>query len=254
MRERFSFKDFIRECSIEESCYRLHYKSGYRNLGARVSVPRELFNTAPFNRSAYDFLQFFREEIFEFGLIEFPDLPVNLSNYTVAMRSPLEHSYSANPYLTEPCQSPHQDTPPYPTAFWLGEERKLSATWVMTDLAVEAFTEAQRSRNYASIEEIHKALVPKSLEQQSSILLNYRPGLLLIDNSEHHQLYHAKTCRFNNKEFLQDLNHDTPMYTFNEVGLLNYMDSLDEQRGFAHRDQQEAKWVREFNSSKQSDG
>lgn len=246
MRKTFTFNDFVQPCHLEEKIYQLKYKSCTRNLGARITIPEELMGAYPYNVSAYDFLQFFRKQIFEFGIIEIPQLPLNLSNYTVAMLAPEEHQYSQNPYLNERCQSPHQDTPPYPTAFWLGDERKLSATWVLTDLAVEQFFDERKASPQKSIETIHRTIVPKTIEDQSSLLLNYQPGLLLIDNSNHHQLYHAKTCRFENRELTPTLQHDNPMYSFNEVGLLNYMDNLDEKRGQQNKDEEEKDWVREF--------
>jgi len=246
MRKTFTFKDFIHACHIEENTYQLKHKSGVRPLGAKIIVPKELLGTYPYNASAYDFLQFFRQEIYEYGIIEIPELPLNLSNYTVAMRAPEEHQYSSNPYLSESCQSPHQDTPPYPTAFWLGKERLLSATWIMTDLAAEQFFEALHKSPQQSIETIHRAIVSKTLKNQSALLLNHRPGLLLIDNSSHHQLYHAKTCRFENRKAMPNQQQDNPMYSFNEVGLMHYIDTLDEQRGTEHRDEEERAWVRQF--------
>ncbi len=246
MRKKFTFKDFIHTCEIEENTYQLKHRNGTRQLGAKITVPKELLSTHPYNVSAYDFLQFFRQEIHEYGIIEFPELPLNLSNYTVAMRAPEEHKYSANPYLSESCQSPHQDTPPYPTAFWLGKERLFSATWVMSDLAAEQFFEEQHKSPQQNIEMVHRAIVPKTLNEQTALLLNHNPGLLLIDNSSHHQLYHAKTCRFENRKAMPNQQQDTPMYSFNEVGLMHYIDTLDEQRGTEHRDDEERAWVRQF--------
>ena len=244
MRKKFTFKDFIHECHIEENTYTLKHSNGTRQLGAKIIVPKERLGTHPYNVSAYDFLHFFRNEIYEYGIIEFPELPLNRSNYTVAMRAPEEHQYSANPYLSESCQSPHQDTPPYPTAFWLGNERLFSATWIMTDLAAEQFFEEQRMLPQQSIERVHRTVVPKTLCDQSALLLNHTPGLLLIDNSDHHLLYHAKTCRFDNRNSMPNQQQDNPMYTFNEVGLMHYIDSLDELRGTEHRDEEERDWVR----------
>ena len=244
MRKTFTFNDFIHACQIEENTFQLQYKNGTKQLGAKIVIPPELLGTHPYNASAYDYLQFFRQAIYEYGIIEIPELPLNLSNYTVAMKAPEEHRYSSNPYLSESCQSPHQDTPPYPTAFWLGKERLLSATWVMTDLAAEQFFEEQQKSPQQSIETIHRAIVPKTLRDQSALLLNHQPGLLLIDNSGHHQLYHAKTCRFENRKTMPNQQQDNPMYTFNEVGLMHYIDTLDEQRGKEHRDEEERAWVR----------
>ena len=245
-RKRFTFSDFIKECEIQENTVSLQYKSGVQSLGVKVFVPESIRQQYPYNASAYDFLQFFRKEIYEYGIIEFPDLPVNRSNYTVAMKAPEEHGYSANPYLYEQCQSPHQDTPPYPTAFWLGKERQLSATWIMTELAVEYFQKQQHRFPELSIEDIHRRVVPETLKQGSAILRNYTPGLILIDNSQHHRLYHAKTCRFQNRRQLAEISHDSPMYSFNEVGLLHYIDSLDEQRGADDRNAEERNLVQQF--------
>lgn len=242
----FSFNDLSKKCEVHEGCFQLNSSAGLKKLGARVIVPEVLFETFPFNSSAYSFLQELRGEIFEYGLIEFPNLPVNKINHTVAMRSPKEHSYSSNPYLTEPCQSPHQDTPPYPTAFWLNEVRRYFATWIMTDIAVEDFYQFSRANSNMNIEEIHRQLVPQSLQQQTGLLLNHQPGLLLIDNSARHSLYHAKTCKFDAVLANPGYDSDTPMYTFNEVGLLNYMDELDSRRGQGFRDSDEVERVREF--------
>jgi len=43
---------------------------------------------------------------------------------------------------------------------------------------------------------IHQQLLPAALANGSALLLNHEPGLLLIDNSEHQQLYHCRTCNF----------------------------------------------------------
>lgn len=245
-RPQFSFKDIAEECAIEYDYLTLKHSNGVRQFGAKISVKPDQFNNFPYNASAYDFLQFLRQEIYEFGVIEIPGLPINKQNYTVAMKAPAQHSYSSNPYLTEPCQSPHQDTPPYPTAFWLPSERLISATWLLSDLGAQRFHHYRQRHREQSIEKAHEVLVPQTIEAQEGLLVNYQPGLILIDNSQHHQLYHAKTQRFENIKMGISIETDTPMYSFNEQGLLNYMDSLDEQRGPANKNQQEAFAVAEF--------
>jgi hypothetical protein len=71
-----------------------------------VIVPPELMVRAPYNNSAYDFLQFLRAAIQEYGTLEFPHLPVNPRNHTLAQRAPEQHLYSSNTYLTGHCQHP----------------------------------------------------------------------------------------------------------------------------------------------------
>jgi hypothetical protein len=63
------------------------------------------------------------------------------------------------------------------------------------------------------------------------VLLNQDPGLLLIDNSAHCALCHARTCHFDAVEAADEALRDSPMYAFNEVGLLEHLRSLDERRG-----------------------
>lgn len=231
-RIRFSLTDIEQESEVIE----LPYTLDGNPLGKIVHIPKALHNTFPFNSTAYDFLQFFRQEIFKYGVIEFPDLPVNRTNYTLAQRSPDEHRYSSNPYLTDYCQSPHQDTPPYPTAFWLDSPRQYSSTWIMSTNAVTNFMSFRQQHSNLSIDDVHKQLVQQTLKDGTGLLLNQKPGLLLIDNSQHRSLYHARTRNFdaipNDNEALED----APMYAFNEVGLLNYIDMLDERRGPDHRD------------------
>jgi hypothetical protein len=238
----FAFSDIAAECEVVSG---VHHLDG-RDLGLRIHVPQALQGRFPFNCSAYDFLQFLRPQIHQYGLIEFLGLPLNPSNYTLAQRAPQQHGYSSNPYMTDRCQSPHQDTPPYPTAFWLAEPRRFFATWVMSTRGLQNFLSAQRQTPAAEIEALHRRLVPQSLRDDTGLLLNQSPGLLLIDNSPHHALYHARTCDFVAQAQTPDFAEDAPMYAFNEVGLLNYMDALDSRRGAAHRDARETAHVREF--------
>lgn len=116
----FNFSDIEAECHLETGSYSLDG----RTIGATILVPPGLYHRYPYNATAYGFLQQLRQPIYEFGTIEFPGLPVNKCNHTVAMRHPHQHGYSDNPYLTRFCQDPHQDTPPYPSAFWLGRAYK----------------------------------------------------------------------------------------------------------------------------------
>jgi len=245
-RHAFSFSDLIQDCRVEENTYCLQSKQGQKDLGLKIVVPSALFNSFPYNCSAYDFLQYLRKEIFQYGVIEFPGLPLNKQNYTVVMRAPKEHTYSSNPYLTEGCQSPHQDTPPYPTAFWLGAHRRYFATWLMTDLAMERFYSENARVPSNTVEALHRELVPESLQNNTAVLVNHTPGLILIDNSDRHWLYHAKTCKFDVVAEEPDYQSDSPMYSFNEIGLLHYIDSLDTRRGQDDRNQQELLQVKQF--------
>jgi hypothetical protein len=241
-RKAFEFSDIAQECQLEQHCYTLDNK----RLGLKITVPPELYQQHPFNASAYAFLQYLRPQIAEFGIIEFAHLPLNKTNYTLAQRAPKEHLYSSNNYLTDLCQQPHQDTPPYPTAFWLDAPRQYFATWVMSRTGVNTFIEFQRKNPQLSIEEIHQQLVPASLARQTGILLNQTPGLLLIDNSEQQSLYHARTCNFEAINKTPSYPSDNPMYAFNEVGLLNYIDILDSQRGNEYKDVHDLEDVKTF--------
>jgi len=236
MRQRFTFKDLCQEASIIENTYSLDQQA----LGLRIHVPESLHNTFPFNTNAYDFLQFLRPQILEYGLIEIPSLPLNPLNHTLAQRDPSEHSYSQNAYLTGRYQDPHQDTPPYPTAFWLAQARRHSATWVISKNMLENYyheklnspEHAHSSVTHAS-ESLHQKLVAQSLQEGTGILVNQQAGLLLIDNSTHNHLYHARTSTLT--ETTSTKLSDAPLHAFNEVGLLNYIDQLDERRTQAHR-------------------
>ena len=234
-RQPFNFEDIARECRLETGCHALH-GHGAPRLGVRVHVPPELRGRYPYCASAYAFLQQLRAPILEFGLVEFPGLPVNPVNHTLAQRAPREHGYSSNPYLTGECQHLHQDTPPYPTAFWLGARRRFFGTWVTALPGLRSFLDYQCEHPLASLEEVHRALVPATLAAGTGAVLNREPGLLLIDNSEHCQLYHARTCDFEAVAAEPGYAADTPMYAFNEVGLLHYIDTLDSRRGGGHRD------------------
>lgn len=228
----FSFADFEQECRVEVGCYQLESCS----LGLKIYVPEQLWNRYPFNATAYALLQQLREQIFEFGTVEFPCLPVNRVNHTLAQRAPWEHAYSSNTYLTDHCQQPHQDTPPYPTGFWLGEDRRYFSTWVLSLQGVNEFFEYAQLNPQLSVEDLHKLLVSASLKQHRGLLLNQQPGLLLIDNSEHHQIYHARTCNFDRLVTEKNIEAESPMYAFSEIGLMNYIDVLDSRRGQHNRD------------------
>lgn len=237
-RARFNFNDIEQECQIQYASHQLDGKA----LGIRILVPSEIQSSPIFSGSVYGFLQQLREPIFEYGTIEFPDLAFNKTNYTLAQKAPWQHLYSTNHYLTDFCQHPHQDTPPYPTAFGLEQPRKYFATWLMSVKGVNHYYEQQRARSGVSADELHKALVNKSLANGTGILVNQQPGLILIDNSNHRNLYHARTACFDLLEQHQpsQAEQDVPMYAFNEVGLMNYIDQLDSRRGQAYRDAKDA--------------
>jgi hypothetical protein len=241
-RQSFTLGDIASECQLVEATHTLDN----RTLGLRINVPAALYKQYPYNASAYAWLQELRESIFEYGIIELPDLPLNRCNHTVAMRHPAEHQYSDNPYLNSFFQSPHQDTPPYPTAFWLGAKRHFAATWVMSVKGLEAFQRLQNAKPACKLETIHRELVPQLLQQQQSLLLNTRPGLLLLDNSESHALYHARTCLFDAVAANPDTLTDTPSYAYNEVGLLHHIDQLDSRRGDTDRDESDLNAVKTF--------
>ncbi|MBA6411803.1 hypothetical protein H2508_01605 [Parahaliea sp. F7430] len=238
----FTFADIESDCVIETG----HYRLDGRSLGMRIRVPEPLMQQAPYNSSAYDFLQQLRPQIFAYGLLEFPNLPLNPQNHTLAQRAPQQHAYSSNPYMTDFCQSPHQDTPPYPTAFWLDAPRQYFATWVMSERGLEKFYRQGQGLAASELEALHRELVPASLAEGWGLLLNQQPGLLLIDNSHHQSLYHARTCNFAAQDAQPDFCQDEAMYAFNEVGLLNYIDMLDSRRGTQHRDSDEVERVRQF--------
>lgn len=248
-RKPFTLADLAQECRIETGCYALHGINTPRRIGAKVFVPGELLQRYPYNASAYAFLQALRSDIYEYGTIEFPGLPLNRSNYTIAMRAPREHSYSSNPYLTGECQHLHQDTPPYPTAFWLENEREFFATWIVSLPGLQRYAQFTREHPGMTMNDVHRTLVPESLGNGTGIVVNHSPGLILIDNSEHQQLYHARTCRFAAVEKNPGYMQDAPMYAFNEIGLLNYIDTMDEQRGMQDRDNDEKAEIARFMQS-----
>lgn len=244
-RAAFTFEDILCDCEVATECFRID-DGRERWLGARVYVPEELRGRYPYNGTAYGFLQELRATIFELGVLVFPDLPLNRTNHTLAQRDPSEHAYSRNPYLTGRCQSPHQDTPPYPTAFWLGAPRELSATWLLSSSGAESFYRFQQANPGLSIEEVHRRLVPETLSAHSGLLLNQDPGLLLIDNSSHCALYHARTCNFETLDQTSGELRDAPMYAFNEVGLLEHLHSLDERRGTSDLSDDDLAQVKRF--------
>jgi hypothetical protein len=251
-RKTFTFADLARECRIETGCYALHGLSNPRRTGARIFVPDALQQRYPYNASAYVFLQELREAIFEHGTIEFPGLPLNRTNHTIAMRAPREHGYSSNPYLTGECQHLHQDTPPYPTAFWLDEERYFFATWLVSLPGLQRYTQFISEHPGMAMNNVHRILVQESLSLGTGIVINHSPGLLLIDNSEKQQLYHGRTCRFDAIEKNPHYTQDAPMYAFNEIGLLNYIDTMDERRGMQDRDEQDKTEVENFISEERT--
>ena len=244
-RQPFTLADLAAECRVESGCHALHGPAAPR-LGLRIHVPPALHGRYPYNASAYAFLQQLREAIHTHGLVELPGLPVNRCNHTIAMRAPREHAYSRNPYLTGECQHLHQDTPPYPTAFWLGEERRFFATWIVSVPGLHRYAQFTREHPQMTMNAVHRVLVPESLSNGTGIVCNHTPGLLLIDNSAHQGLYHARTCRFDAVAAAPDYRHDAPMYAFNEIGLLHYIDTMDERRGAADRDPDERAAVAEF--------
>lgn len=250
-RVAFELTDLLSECQVQESCYRLDGRA----LGLKIFVPQALQNQYPFNASAYAFLQQLRTAIWEYGTIEFPDLPVNKINHTLCQRAPKQHRYSTNPYMTGSCQHLHQDTPPYPTAFWLGHSRHYYATWVTSvqgedryfDYLDKALAEgAQTAFDGEQLDEVHRFLVAESLANGSGLLLNQQPGLLLINNSQRHRLYHARTCQFAAVSRNPDYLSDTPMYAYNEQGLLNYIDQLDSRRGSEDRCSEDLQQVKAY--------
>lgn len=241
-RVAFSFADIEKDCPIETGCYQL----GTHVFGARVHIPKNLFDQPPYNSTAYAFLQLLRNAILSYGTIEFPNLPVNPCNYTIKLKSPKEHLGNPNPFITDECQSPHQDTPPHPTAFWLDGERKFFATWIMNTEACNRFSQYQQQNAAMSVNDIHKVLVSESMQNGTGMLMNQQQGLLLLDNSDHHQLYHARTCNFKAVEKIPDYKKDSPMYAFNETGLLNYMNTLDIYRGEKHKSDSETANVKAF--------
>jgi hypothetical protein len=241
-RTPFNFADISKDCQIETGCHQL----GKKRFGLKIHIPEELKSQYPYNASAYDFLQFLRPAILQHGTVELPNLAVNPSNYTIKLKSPREHIGNPNPFISDECQSPHQDTPPYPTAFWLSGQRQFYATWVMNEQASERFYQYQQAKPELSIKQLHQILVNESLNQGTGLLLNQEPGLLLIDNSQHHKLYHARTCNFAAIAAQPNFEKDSPMYAFNEIGLLNYIDTLDIHRGEADKNQAEAEQVRAF--------
>ena len=91
-RPAFSFDDIAAECTVTTGCYRLDG----RLLGLRIAVPEALHGCHPFNASAYDFLQQLRKEIFKWGIIEFPGLPLNFGMFLIleGMQNLVEMSHA----------------------------------------------------------------------------------------------------------------------------------------------------------------
>ena len=243
----FSFEDFIKDCDVCNAPYQLngHF------TGLRITVPTALANQWPYNSNIYDFLQFFRLNIQQHGFIEIRGLALNKTNYTLAQKAPQQHAYSSNPFMTDYCQQPHQDTPPYPTAFALEEPRQYFATWLMTAQGVQTFMQFKQQNAQLSLEEVHRLLVPESLKQGWGILVNHESGIILIDNSHHCQLYHTRTCNFSAIDANPDFDSDAAMYAFNEIGLLNYIEQLDSRRGLAFRDENLSQEVARFMQKEQ---
>lgn len=226
----FTLQDLLNECEAREGIYQLDGRA----LGLEIRVPPALQLKAPYSGSVYRLLQQLRPAIFDYGLISFPDLAFNKTNYTLAQAAPHQHSYSANPYLTGECQHLHQDTPPYPTAFGLDQPRRFYATWLTGRTMCEAYYQDRQLNSEQSEKQRHARLVPQSLEEGTGLLINTAPGLILIDNSDANALYHARTCQFE-RHAAEPVADDSPFYAFNEVGLLNYIDTLDEMRGQTYR-------------------
>jgi len=229
-RQPFTLDDLIRECEVESG----HRQLDGRPLGLRIRVPEALWQRYPYNATAYAFLQQLRGAIHEYGLVEFPDLPVNPTNHTLAQRAPWQHGYSTNPYMTDHWQHPHQDTPPHPTAFWLGGPRHFFATWVVSQQGLEAWQHQLASQREGGLAEAHRHCVPASVADGTGWLINRQPGLVLLDNSEACRLYHART-RVAEPPAESEQAEDEPMYAYNETGLLHYIDQLDSRRGTEHR-------------------
>lgn len=230
--QAFSWQDIQAECQIETDCFHVE-----KPLGARITVPEELMSSYPYNGSIYNFLYFLKDEIKQLGYLHFPNLKFNKTNYTLAQGAPQEHSYSSNPFMTSWFQEPHQDTPPHPTAFGLEEERQFFATWLLGPEYLQRFFKLKH-RGLA-IEEIHKQLVPESLAAGAAMLINTSPGLSIIDNSDYHPLYHARTCQLDAVKKQPDFQTDSKMYAFNEIGLLYYIEQMDSRRGTNFRDEEE---------------
>jgi hypothetical protein len=128
----------------------------------------------------------------------------------------------------------------------LGEPRNYGTTWVMSDRGLQSYLNYARQNPGRSTEEIHQQLLPGALGDNTALILNYQPGLLLIDNSEHQRLYHCRTSRFEAVARNPDHAVDAPMYSYNELGLLNYIDVLDSRRGSDHRDAADLAAVKQF--------
>ena len=253
-RVAFGLADLMGECETQEGCHQLDG----RRLGLQITVPAELQESYPFNSSAYGFLQQLRQAIFDYGTIEFPGLALNKTNHTLAQRAPKQHTYSANPYMTGSCQHLHQDTPPLATAFWLAQPRQYYASWVTSVNAVQRYYDqlpqgGAEAFDGEQLDDLHRQLVPESLDNGSGLLLNQNPGLLLIDNSDAQQLYHARTCNFAAVALMPNYQSDAALYAFNEEGLLSYIDQLDSRRGREDRCPQDLAEVKAFLAAEQTE-
>lgn len=248
MRVPFTFEDIAAECSVDYECHALG-DDGAR-LGARVHVPPELFSAPIYRSSAYAFMQQLRAAIAEHGLIEFPNLPLNPQNHTLAQRAPSEHEYSSNPFLTGLCQRLHQDTPPYPTAFWLGAARRASATWVACASAAAEFNRATAHLGDADLPAAHAQWVPRLVTEGRATLVNRAAGLVLLDNSEAQRLFHCRTNVVDGERPAPPATAEAPLHAFNEMGLLQHM-QLDERRGTAHFCEEERRRIAEFVAQEQ---
>jgi hypothetical protein len=116
----------------------------------------------------------------------------------------------------------------------------------MSEAGLHAYQHLVDKNPKASIDQIHRQLLPLSLKEKTGLLLNHEPGLLLFDNSHHHQLFHCRSCQFSALDNNPNYSSDAPMYAFNEIGLTHYLHSMDEKRGQLDINHQEMKAVKHF--------
>jgi hypothetical protein len=116
----------------------------------------------------------------------------------------------------------------------------------MSDRGLQSYLDWARQNPGRTTQETHRQLLPDALSDNTALLLNYQPGLLLIDNSDHRRLYHCRTSRFEAMARNPDHAVDAPMYSYNELGLLHYIDVLDSRRGNEHRDAADLAAVKQF--------
>lgn len=238
-RTRFTINDIFALTKPTEGCYQLDAKT----LGLRLDC--QGIDDALLKRPVYDFLLYLRQDIFKYGVIELQNLDFNLCNYTLGQGAPIEHQGNPNPYMTAHCQDLHQDTPPYPTAFGLKAPRQFYATWLTNEAQMQEFYQ-QKASSQETLEQLHQRLVPTSLENQSGFLINQKPGLTIIDNSQANKLYHARTANFKAIEQAGNFSQDSKMYAFNEVGLLQHLRQLDIYRGNEHINLEEIERVKQL--------